>query len=143
MNKSSFSKSCGFTLIEVIIVVAIVGILAAIAYPSYMESVRKSNRSEAKAEMNDVAQRLQRCFTAFSSYDDANCTAASDISNGNTLATENNYYSISGVLTATTYTLTAMPQSGSVQAGDNDCASFTLTQAGVKGATGSSSDDCW
>ncbi|WP_445355100.1 type IV pilin protein [Microbulbifer sp. EKSA008] len=140
MKNFSFRMNCGFTLIEVLVVVAIIGILGAIAYPSYMDSVRKSNRAEAKTELNDVAQRLQRCFTAFSAYDDANCSVAGEISNGNTLSTENDLYSISGVLTATTYTLTAAPQSGSVQAGDSSCASFTLTQAGVKSA---SSGDCW
>ncbi|WP_444895253.1 type IV pilin protein [Microbulbifer sp. SSSA005] len=140
MKNSSLSINYGFTLIEVLVVVAIIGILGAIAYPSYMDSVRKSNRAEAKTELNDVAQRLQRCFTAFSAYDDANCSVAGEISNGNTLSTENDLYSISGVLTATTYTLTAAPQSGSVQAGDSSCASFTLTQAGVKSA---SSGDCW
>ncbi|WP_444929604.1 type IV pilin protein [Microbulbifer sp. SSSA002] len=143
MKKPSFSRYYGFTLIEIMIVVAVVGILAAIAYPSYMDSVRKSNRSEAKVELNDVAQRLQRCFTAYSAYNDANCSVATAISGGATLATENNYYSISGALTATTYTLTAAPQSGSVQAGDSDCGSFSLTQSGVKGATGSSGSDCW
>ncbi|WP_445363139.1 type IV pilin protein [Microbulbifer sp. ANSA003] len=140
MKNSSLSINYGFTLIEVLVVVAIIGILGAIAYPSYMDSVRKSNRAEAKTELNDVAQRLQRCFTAFSAYDDANCSVAGEISSGNTLSTENDLYSISGVLTATTYTLTAAPQSGSVQAGDSSCASFTLTQAGVKSA---SSGDCW
>ncbi|WP_444914805.1 type IV pilin protein [Microbulbifer sp. TRSA007] len=143
MKNSSLSINYGFTLIEVLLVVAIVGILGAIAYPSYMESVRKSNRAEAKVEMNDVAQRLQRCFTAYSAYDDAGCSVANEITDGNTLSTQNNYYSISGVLTATTYTLTALPQSGSAQAGDSDCTSFTLTQAGVTDATGTSADDCW
>ncbi|WP_444926617.1 type IV pilin protein [Microbulbifer sp. TRSA002] len=143
MKNHKFSINYGFTLIELMIAVAVIGILAAIAYPSYMESVRKSNRAEAKTELNDVAQRLQRCFTAFSAYDDANCSIAGNISKGNTLSTENNFYSITGVLTATTYTLTAAPQSGSYQVGDGDCTSFTLTQTGAKDATGARKDDCW
>src|SRR5690554_7773304 len=58
----------GFTLLELMIVVAVVGILAAIAYPSYMDSVRKSNRADAKAALNDAAQQMQRCYTLNSSY---------------------------------------------------------------------------
>ncbi|WP_319004742.1 type IV pilin protein [Microbulbifer variabilis] len=138
------NKSHGFTLIELMIVVAVIGIISAIAYPSYMESVRKSNRSEAKAILNDVAQRLQRCFTAYSSYDDyTNCSVAADLQNNKSIDSENNYYSITGVLSATTYTLTAAPVSGSIQGGDSACTGFTLTQAGVKTATGSNSSNCW
>lgn len=50
----------GFTLIELMIVVAIIGILAAIAYPSYQEYVKKTKRVEAQSELVDIASRLQR-----------------------------------------------------------------------------------
>lgn len=59
----------GFTLVELMIVVAIVGILAAVAWPSYQVSVRKSNRAEAKTELMDIAQRLQKCYTTYGRYD--------------------------------------------------------------------------
>lgn len=52
------------------ITVAIVGILAAIAWPSYQASVKKSNRAEAKTELMDIAQRLQKCYTTYGRYDD-------------------------------------------------------------------------
>ena len=66
----------GFTLIELLVVAAIVAILAAIAYPSYLEQVIKTRRAEGKATLNEVSQRLERCFTRFGSYLNANCTAA-------------------------------------------------------------------
>ncbi|WP_444920982.1 type IV pilin protein [Microbulbifer sp. CnH-101-G] len=141
INKPSNNR--GFTLIELMIVVAIVGIIAGIAYPSYMESVRKSNRAEAKVFLNDTAQRLQRCFTAYSAYNDDNCSVAGDISGGNSLDTENGYYSITGVLTATTFTLSAKPVSTSMQGGDSGCTDFTLNQAGVKNASGKNAANCW
>lgn len=61
-------NSKGFTLIELMIVVAIVGILAALAWPSYQDSVRRSNRTEAKTELMDLAQRLQKCYTTYGRY---------------------------------------------------------------------------
>ena len=136
-------KQSGFTLIELMIVVAIIGIIAGIAYPSYMESVRKSNRADAKASMNDVAQRLQRCFTTYNAYDNANCAVATSLSGGGAIASGEGMYSITAAVAATTYTLTATPVVGRSQAGDAKCTTFTLTQAGVRNATGSDSANCW
>ncbi|WP_375122151.1 type IV pilin protein [Variovorax sp. WS11] len=58
----------GFTLIEVMIVVAIVAILSAIAYPSYLESVRKSKRAEARAQLMEAAQYMQRFYSQNDSF---------------------------------------------------------------------------
>lgn len=135
--------SSGFTLIEIMIVVAIIGILAAFAYPAYMDTVRKSNRADAKAALSDVSQRLQRCFTAYSAYNDANCAVATEVA-GAGITSQEGFYTITGVVAAGTYTLTATPVSGTTQAGDSGkCSTFTLTQAGAKGATGTEAAHCW
>lgn len=136
-------SEAGFTLIELMIVVAIVAIIAGIAYPSYMESVRKSNRSDAKATLNDVAQRLQRCFTTYSAYNHASCTVAGQVTGGSTITSPERMYTVAGVLAATTYDLTATPAAGSTQAKDTKCTTLTLDEAGVRGATGSDSGNCW
>ncbi|WP_301415104.1 type IV pilin protein [Microbulbifer spongiae] len=143
MKKLNGYGHSGFTLIEVMVVVAIIGIIAALAYPSYMEHVRKSNRTEAKVVLNDVAQRLQRCFTAYSAYNNDACTVAGAISDGNTIDSEHGYYSIAGVLTPTTFVLTATAVSGSPQAGDKRCKTLSLDQAGKRDATGSNITECW
>lgn len=145
MNRIKHMKkrSNGFTLIEVMIVVAILGILAGIAYPSYMESVRKSNRSDAKVGLSDVAQRLQRCFTAYSAYNNANCGAATAYNNGASTATPEGFYSITAAINATTFTLTARPVAGTTQANDAKCTAFTLSHTGARGASGSDADNCW
>ena len=75
MTSTTFDKyryrrtSAGFTLIEVMIVVAIVSILAAVAYPSYIDSVRKGKRAEARAALMNLLQQQERYFTQNNSYE--------------------------------------------------------------------------
>lgn len=114
----------GFTLLELMIVVAVIGILAAIAYPSYMDSVRKSNRADAKAALNDAAQQMQRCYTLNNEY------SGCGVKNVATKSSEG-FYNISVADTATTYTVTASA-AGKPQSDDTDCQTMTLNHLGVK-----------
>lgn len=138
-NRCASKNQQGFTLIELMITVAIVGILAAIAYPSYAEYVRRGNRAEARAGLTQSAQWLERAATATGSYP---LTAAFP-SSMKTVPSDR--YDIA--LTSnngTTYTLTATPKNA--QASDK-CGTFTLTNAGVRdivnGASGTTAADCW
>lgn len=143
----------GFTLVELLIVVAIVGILAGIAYPSYLKQMQKSNRSDAKIVLNDVAQRMQRCFTAHSKYnpEDGVCTVVDDVQAPAGIESKERFYKVSiaaaADLTATTYLLTATTVAGTRQATDTDCAIFTLNQTGVRTAVDAdgndNTDECW
>lgn len=132
-------RMAGFTLIELVVVVAIVGILAAIAYPGYMDYVRKGNRTDAKTTLLQTSQVLERCFTQYSAYNNAGCT----VQNAGTVNSSERLYTVGVVSDATTYTLTATPVAGKVQAGDAKCATLTLNNLGVRGATGTSTGECW
>ena len=69
----------GFTLIEVMIVVAIVAILSAIAFPSYQESVRKSKRADARTQLLEASQHMQRFYSQNDRYDQANDAAGTAV----------------------------------------------------------------
>ena len=129
-------KQSGFTLIELTIVVAIVGFLMAIAYGYYGDYVISTNRTEARAALQQAAGTLEKCRTLYGSYDHANCSYAN-------FASESNYYNISVARDATTYTLTATPVTGQPQTGDTYCTTFTLSNTGLKGATGANTSECW
>ncbi|MEN0036156.1 MAG: type IV pilin protein [Cellvibrio sp.] len=136
-------KSRGFTLIEVMAVVAIVGIIAALAYPAYMGYVRKANRSEAKVELADIAQRLQRCHTSVLRFDDKdNCPVYEDLSD--TIETRGGagFYKITisalgSESTKTAYILTAKAIRAP-QTKDVGCEELTLTSTGI-----SEPKECW
>lgn len=132
----------GFTLIELMLTIAIVAILAGIAYPAYTEATYKTNRADAKAHLMQMAQQMERCMTLYGAYDHASC----NFQNGNSYASEKGYYSATVTSANTTFTLVATPAAGSSQASDTKCRSFTLTHLGVKTATnstGTAATDCW
>jgi len=131
-------SEAGITLLELMIVVAIVGILAAIAYPSYRDQVRRSNRTEAKVALEERAQAMEKCFTRTMDYTAAACDNAAAAR-----ATPDGRYTVSASARGpTTFTLTAVPNGA--QADDAECMSFTLDEAGRRGVTGTGTPErCW
>lgn len=130
----------GFSLVELMITVAIIAVLAAIALPSYRRYVLQGNRTDAIKALAFYQQALERCYSQNFTY--AGCAQIP----GMPVATSDGYYSITlPTLTATTYTLQAA--AAGTQASDTQCKTFTITQAGVQAAQDSSANDqtqaCW
>jgi type IV pilus assembly protein PilE len=143
----NFAKSSGFTLVELMITIAILAILMAIVVPNYQLQINKSRRADAKATLMGEAQRLERCFTDLDTFKDCESTNYDP-----PIPSYKGYYEISATSTNTivneesgeettekisdisvdTYLLTATAVGD--QAGDSQCATFTINNLGEKKA---------
>lgn len=149
MNKA-MKKQRGVSLLELMIVVAIVGILASIAYPTYQDSVRKSRRAECAGALAGLGNAMERFFTVNSTYLGA---AAGGANTGApaifpvacpTDGGAPSYNITISAATGSTYALQAAPIGP--QAADK-CGSLTLSNTGLKGVVGQAGgvtwDQCW
>lgn len=139
--RTNKKQSTGFTLIELMIVVAVIGILAAIAYPSYMEHVRKSRRAEAQSVLMDIGTREQQLLLDTRAFKDTTDACSAPILNVTPSASVCNNYTLKvsvGTSAPPTFTATATPKNA--QARDT-CGTLTLTHTGAMSATGTGT--CW
>jgi type IV pilus assembly protein PilE len=145
-------RSTGFTLIELMITVAIVGILAAVAFPSYASFVARARRADARTQLVQVAQFMQRFYAANDNY--ATDRQGNAISVPAQLqvspADGGAIYNLSVVApSATAYEIRMVPVALGPMSGDK-CGTFTLTSTGVRGVIvggvpdlGTLRNTCW
>ncbi len=137
------TKGRGFTLIELMIVVAIVGIIAMVAYPSYQDSVRKSRRVDATGALVEAAAMQERLYSENNSYAD-NSDLDRLVVNSDGVSSREGYYSLAvdvsecGGPPFNCFSITATAVGP--QAADVNCATFTINHRNQKTAT---SADCW
>ncbi len=127
----------GFTLIELMVVVAIVGIIAAIAYPAYQNSVYKTRRSDGRGPLLDVAGRQEKFFYSNNTYTTNFVSLGYGTNAANATSPEGYYLLTITAANATGYTITATPQGA--QAADR-CGTLSIDDQGTKLPT---TDGCW
>lgn len=147
-----FQSQKGFTLIELIITVLIVAVLARIAIPAYMESVRKAKRTQAQAAIIGLAQALERNFTNTNSYllqpngtNTIDATGKPVIYPSAVPPTGTAFYTLTVAIPAggATFTIRATPVAGGQMATDK-CGTFTYTESGAQAVTGTLPlASCW
>lgn len=134
----------GFTLIELMIVIAVIGILAAIAYPNYQEYLRKSRRAECAAVLVGVANAMERRFSSLNSYAGAWPSGEPQRCPRDGGGPYYNVRFADDEPTATTFFIQAVP--AGAQVGDK-CGTLTLDNTGLKGMVGAKEGltvrDCW
>jgi type IV pilus assembly protein PilE len=130
----------GFTLVELMVTVMIVGILASVAYPAYRSHIVKTHRNAAKACLSQYAQFMERFYTTNLTYVGADPSTLACTTDGNM---SQRYTFSPGTPTASTYTVSATPV-GSQLSSDTKCGTLSVTQSGSRSASGTGgASACW
>jgi len=139
----------GFTIIELMFAVLVVGVIVAVAYPAYQNQLLGARRADATAALLEVAARQERFFAQNGNYTRNLGTGGLELDSSTNpafITSERGYYQVSVNAPGAapqTYTLTATASAGSVQQNDAQCGDFTITHLGVQGSELGVVQDCW
>lgn len=145
----------GFSLIELLVAIVILGILASIAYPTYTEQVRKSRRADAKTALLELSQRQENFYVDNNAYASSlsellgassGVVGGFTVSGNTALSKDKHYKIVIETASARSFTMYAEPAETSPQRTDIACARMTINSAGQKSALNSSGDEgsnCW
>ena len=154
MQTTQQTTQTGFTLIELMIAVAIVALLAAIAVPQYNGYVERARRTDATTALTKIAGQLERCYTQYGKYNDPDCAQYKTVNAADAKSEEEDYdlsiAAVAGSNAKQSYVLTAKARADGSQANDKKCKTFTLSNVGAKGSTGGdppraagADEPCW
>jgi type IV pilus assembly protein PilE len=140
------ARQHGITLLELMIVVAILALMVAIGYPSYMEFVRRANRGDAREALTLLANGQERFFATNRAYT-SDLTQFGLPTSGGDVTSNNGHYTLSVAAgntgsISTSYKLTAVPMEGTAQEEDTDCLSMSVDSAGTY-LPDPDTSDCW
>lgn len=146
-TKTLLQRIRGVTLVELMVVIAVIGTLAAIAVPTYRRYLLRSQRSEAKISLMQIQTAQEKYYQQYNAYTN-NITAAV---NAGGLGLQNQSETGKYTLAITTfpadgqsYVATAAPRTGGGQTDDTPCGNFTITDRGVRGVSGGfGAEACW
>jgi len=133
------SHQRGFTLMEIMIVVAIIGLLAGLAFPSYMDYLRKSRRSDARSLLMQIVSKEEQYFMDNRTY--TNDFQNLGYPNSASVTSENNFYTVTFATFGNyAYKLTATPIN---QQASDTCTTLTIDNNGTKEFTPTTAKQCW
>lgn len=141
MNTPSRRSEYGFTMIELMITVAVVSLLATIALPSYRQYVDRARRLDAQTTLLEAAQFMERFYTQNGTYANATLPAGLAVSPAGSTGAKVLYnITLAPAPTATAYNLQATPNNGQV---NDACGNLTYNHLGVRGTSKSTVAECW
>jgi type IV pilus assembly protein PilE len=127
----------GFTLIELMMVVAVLAVLTVIAVPAYLEHIDRSRRVDAMNALFAISERLETCYGETRRFNSIGCTP------GLPMDSTEGHYALTGTVTADTYSLVATPVGSQLSRDGKRCATMGLDHMGRRSATGTLGDRCW
>ncbi|MBZ2209390.1 type IV pilin protein [Massilia soli] len=134
---NNYKRSRGFSLVESMVVLVVIGILSAIAIPSYTQYILRSHRTTAQAVLAESAQFMERYYTTNNTYEGAALLTAVVPRDAGGTAVRYNVSFVDDAAGAEAYVLQAVPANAQL---DDDCGTLTLSNTGAQGA---GADGCW